>query len=371
MYASWSMFPYDRPLPRPIVTAHGVYRLRSGLLLQAHDGDGFAGLGDSSPLPGFSSETREDVQRRWEAIRAQVEQAPVPQTRDELAGLSSTLERWTDGLPSLRFALETALADLSARRAGIPLARWLAPQSADRVEVNALLSAIDADSLRAQARAAVRSGYHTFKIKAAVGPVPRDVERTMAVRNEVPTAAIRIDANGGWTPSQASHAFASLRDAALEFIEQPFPIGFASQAHALSQEFGIPLALDEEAGSVDAALWLIREHLCDVVVTKPMIIGGLVNAMRLADTARQVGIRVTFTSSWESDVGLAATLHLAAAVGPTVGACGLSTAGMIAEELVEPALRIDNGYLAIEGHHGLGLTLCPPQRENAGNFPKP
>ena len=363
MNCEWSIVPYDRRLVRPIVTAHGVYQERRGFLLVVHDADGVVGLGDVAPLPGFSRETLEEVMARWLAIHEEVVRWTAPATRQQLGAMSPTLERLTAGSPSLRFGLESALADLASRRAGLSLGRWLRESAANEVEVNALLVADDPATLAGQARAAATSGFRTLKMKVAVGSVPHDLERVAAIREAVPGANLRIDANEGWTESEAREAFPRLREFGLEFVEQPLPVGEAALARRLSTIFDVPLALDEEVNTSADAMRLITERLCDGIVLKPMIVGGLLSSLSLAEAAQQAGVKVMFTSTWESDVGLAATLHLACAVGSAAtrrGACGLSTAGMIADGLVEPALRISGGRLSTAGQVGLGLQLSRP-----------
>jgi len=360
MNGHWSIIPYNRRLAGPIVTAHGVYRERSGFLLTVRDADGVVGLGDVAPLPGFSSETLEDVTAQWLVVRDEVARLATPATRPEFSATSSHLERLTQGFPSLRFGLEAALADLASRRAGLSLGRWLNGNAMDEVEVNALLTGDEPDALAEQARTAFAAGFRTFKMKVAVGSVQHDLERVTVVREAVPEANLRLDANEGWTEPDLKEAFPRLRELNLEFVEQPLRVGEAALARKFSRMFDIPLALDEEINNSADAARLITERLCDGVVLKPMVVGGLQCSLSLAETAQKAGVKVIFTSTWESDAGLAATLHLACAVGSTAGACGLSTAGLIAEGLVEPALRIRAGRLSTAGQVGLGLQLSQP-----------
>jgi len=315
------------------------------------------GLGDVAPLPGFSLETLEDTLAQWSMIHQEVSRWNTPATVKQLSEMSPSLERATVGVPSLRFGLESALADLASRRAGLSLGKWLCEDATEEVEVNALLAGDDPDVLANNARMASIEGFQTFKIKVAVGSVQQDLKRVMAVRNSAPQANIRLDANEGWTESRLQEALPLLSDMRLEFLEQPLPVGQADLARSLLMRFGVPLALDEEVSNRADASRLIADRLCDGVVLKPMVLGGLLNSLALAELARQAGVKVIFTSTWESDVGLAATLHLACAIGPTAAACGLSTAGMIAEDLVEPALKIADGHLSTASHMGLGLHL--------------
>ncbi len=313
------------------------------------------GLGDLAPLPGFSKENLDEARLRWEAIWGRVSRWGAPETPEELAALSSELDEATTEVPSLRYALELALADLAARRAGVGLAQWLSPDAHDDIEVNALLHSDDPVTLAAQAQGAFTNGFRTFKIKVAVKPVALDIERVTAVRAAVPEANLRLDANEGWSEGQMAEAFPSFSKLRLEFVEQPLPVGQAALARRYSREYGIPLALDEEIGSVEDAKRLIAEGMCDGVVLKPMIGGGLLENLSLARLGHQAGVKVIFTSTWESDVGLAGTLHLACAAGLAAAPCGLSTAGMISDGLVRPPLAIREGTLSLRGMIGIGV----------------
>lgn len=354
---NWTAVPYTCRLPRPIVTAHGEYRDRSGFLLLARGEDGAIGLGDVAPLPGFSRESLDQAQSQWEMIRHEVSRWVAPESSRELADLSPELERLTADVPSLRYAVELALADLAARRAAMEMARWLSGAASPDIEVNFLLSGDDPAVLAEQARAAFANGFRTFKIKVAIRPVALDVERVKAVRDAVPTANLRIDANEGWSEGQIAEAFPMLRELKLEFVEQPLPAGNAELARRYANEYGIPLALDEEIDSIAGVQRLIANGLCDGIVLKPMTGGGLMGNLALAILAHQSGVKVIFTSTWESDVGLAGTLHLACASGSAAAPCGLSTAGMIADGLVAPPYKISHGRLSVAGRNGLGLQV--------------
>jgi o-succinylbenzoate synthase len=353
----WSTIPYKRPLPRPITTSHGVYAEREGFILCVRDRDGRYGLGDVAPLFGFSPETPDDARRQWDDIHGWVTQLDLPEDVEALGSISEDLHRVHRCYQSLQFGIETSLADLAARDAGLQLARWLNLHAGTEVEVNALLHAKTADQLRVQAIERMKAGYRTFKLKVGSASVADDVERIIAVRDAAPGASIRIDANAAWDESRFRDICAQIVDLGLEFVEQPLPVGEAATAHQISGEFGVRLALDEEAESMEDAERLIEQRLCDVLVLKPMIVGGLTGCLRLATMAEHFGIDVVFTSVWESDVGLAATLHLAAACHNVSRASGLSTAGMIAEGLVRPALRIERAKIKVSAQPGLGLEL--------------
>ena len=360
-----SMIGYQQALPRPIATAHGIYTQREGFLVHVAEPPSLYGLGDVAPLPGFSPETVNDAYQQALDLPERISHfcEVTSLAVDSPENLSSVMadfwSGWPDCVPSLRFGVETALADLAARRANLPLARWLNPNAASRVPINALLSDDDPHALAEQVHARWAAGYRTFKLKAGIGSVARDCARAAAVHAAAPEARLRVDVNESWNAGQLCRALEGLQGIGLEFIEQPFPRGGAASAHTLCRRFEIKLALDEEVDSMEAAQRLVDQHLCDVLVLKPMILGGIIPCLQIADHARERGIDVIYTSSWESDVGVAATLHLAASWGPRLAAAGLSTAGMIGEGLIDALLAIAGGEIAIRQSPGLGLALAP------------
>jgi o-succinylbenzoate synthase len=334
-----------------------VYSEREGFLLRVRGHGGLYGLGDVAPLFGFSPESPDDARQQWNALRGRVEQLNLPESVQAISYISMDLQREHGCCQSLLFGIEVSLAELAAKTTGVELARWLNPDAGNEIEVNALLHAPDSSELQRQAIEKAEAGYRTFKLKVGSAPITNDVARIRAVRDAVPSGNIRIDANAAWDARRFRDLCGQIAPFGLEFVEQPLPIGEAQHARDISSEFGVPLALDEEAESGEDAQRLIEQRLCDVLVLKPMVVGGLIECLRLAKLAEMSQIGVVFTSVWESDVGLAATLHLAAACRGVSRAAGLSTAGIIAAGLVGPALRIERGRLHVPARPGLGLEL--------------
>jgi len=69
-------------------------------------------------------------------------------------------------------------------------------------------------------------------------------------------------------------------------------------------------------------------------------------------------MRVTVATLFESGVGVAAALHLAAIV-PGDRAHGLSTAGQLASDLLTEGLPIHGGRMAVPSGPGLGVAIDP------------
>ena len=312
--------PYRLPLLRPLHTSRGVLRVREGFHVLVHEGE-LTGRGDAAPLPEMGTESLAECLLQLK--RARPDALP--------------------GTPAARCGVEQALLDLEAQRRGVPLARLLDPAAPLRVLASALLSEEGIPALAREAQDAVAEGFGTLKLK--VGRED-DYARAAVVRDASgPSALLRLDANGAWTADEALRKLLDLAPLRIELCEQPTP--------DLRGLEGSPVAVAADemvASDPDGALERAR-----ILVLKPMILGGLVPALRLARRAHERGRQVIVTASLESAVGRAGAAHLAAAVlalGPQPAA-GIATGRLFAEDAEAFAPR--RGVLEIPERAGLGL----------------
>lgn len=378
--------PYTRRLSRPIVTSHGEYRERKGFILVIEDIDGLIGVGDAAPLPGLSPDTIELCESALgELIKARgghqigeqsfirhfptsareyfADRDPVASPVRPLVSFIEDYQSLVLGLlpasAAMMFAAATALGDLKARVKVAPLSQAMRKDSASQIPINGLITEKSVDGIARQAKLLDAQGYSSFKIKVGLDHAGDDVERIQVVCDAAPHARLRLDANGGWGSQWADIVLSKIPLNHVEFIEQPFARGQWEASRLLAKKFHVRLALDEDVQTIDEAKELIKNRACDVLVLKPMVLGRLYQCVLLAEQAKEAGIEVIYTSSWESDIGVAATLHLAAALGPNPPAMGLSTAGMIAEGIVMNPLKIESGFLKVPKGPGLGMELAP------------
>src|SRR6185312_16065659 len=91
----------------------------------------------------------------------------------------------------------------------------------DTVPVNATVPAVPAAGV--EAVLASFDAVHTVKVKVAERgqTLHDDVARVAEVRRLLPRAAVRVDANAGWTHDQALAGLAALAGFDLQYAEQP------------------------------------------------------------------------------------------------------------------------------------------------------
>lgn len=366
------MAPYSLPLPRPWRTAEGERRYREGALVALRAEGGEEGLGEAAPLAGRTESLkrcREALERAAAALGT--ERPALDETLGWLEARLPELRPTPDGARAARAALATALFDLRAREAGVPLARWLAARSrlgepaATRVPVNASLPAGSPDETVEAARRAVAGGFRCLKLKVGRDP-DGDLERVRAVRDAVGTEIdLRLDANGAWTVAEAPRRLESLAPLGIEYVEQPLPAGSDGESRAtalaelgrLREASPIPLAADESASHPAAARAVLEWRAADVLILKPATLGGPDVALDVALRARRAGVEVVVTSALDGVVGRLAALHTAAALGPELRACGLATGGFLAAEVAEGEERLEAGSLSVPAGPGLGARL--------------
>ena len=293
--------PYRLRLAQPLRTARGVMESRQGYLVLAHEG-GLVGRGEALGLP----------------------------------------EEFPDS-PAARFAMELALLDLQAQRAGVPLARLLDPRAVLQIPTGALLCAESMPELAREVRRATAEGYSTLKLKVGTQD---DYARAAVVRDAAgPSVKLRLDANGAWDAPAALRNLGELAALGIELCEQP-----TEDLRDLAGSL-VPVAADELVAS-DAEAALSRAQ---IVVLKPMALGGVLPALQLARRAVQRGLQVIVTTSLEGAVGRAGAAHLAAAVlalGPQPAA-GLATGRLLAEDLCADPLAPRSGVVRIPDKPGL------------------
>lgn len=329
--------------------ARGSWRERWGLLLEVQDADGFHGIGEASPLPGYSPETLEAAQAaldHWEAKgppRLDETSPLLPQIRTEI-------ETIDPAVPSARFAVETALLDLAGRRLGKPMWSLLGAESPSPVPLAALLRLREPKAAIAEIQAVLARGITTVKVK--VGR-PGDLELLAAVRATF-GSSLRLDANGAFTPENVGERLAALARFEPELIEEPV----SGAALFDLRESPIPVAADESLrlpGAWERLEPLRRRGLLRAVVLKPMMLGGGLACLDLAHRAAEFGIGAIITHLFDGPVALAAATQLALSLPGERLACGLDRHPGLA---AWPAIEIGwlgEGEIVASSSPGLGL----------------
>jgi o-succinylbenzoate synthase len=249
-------------------------------------------------------------------------------------------------------ALDQARLDIEGQRTRRSIAAILSPDPRPSIAVNALIFARDIEASATEAAEAVARGFGTVKLKVAVGPPERDIERIAEVRARIGAEArIRIDANGGWDEETALQVLRSIERYDIEYVEDPV----AGDPSAIRGGTGIAIASD--APTRDRALGVIAEKGADVLILKPALVGGIRAAHEIACRAIDAGIGVVITSVFETAVGVAGGVHLAASLPGPERAHGLATVCLLEDHPVRGLEAPHDGMIPTPMLPGLGIDL--------------
>ena len=332
--------------------ARQTWPKRSGLLLELVAGS-HRGLGEASPLPGYSSDTLEEAEGALATLDRHALALALEQEHP-LEALAAAAKLVPAGQSAARMALETAVLDLRGRQCGQSAPQLLAAEpGAERSLAwlaGVVVAAQEQATLLASIRGAVRAGYTHFKLKlGATGKLREELTVVQGLRGALGGAVrLRLDANQAWSEADARAACRALEGLDIEFIEEP------CRAPSRLLATGIPIALDEslrDRNPQDLTTLARRASAC-VVILKPMVHGGLTRCLAMARQAHALGLGVVISHSFDGPVALIAAAALALAL-PTRMAQGLAPHGGLAA-WPEVPLPILGGKLRDWSSPGLG-----------------
>ncbi len=328
---------------RPIATSYGELRERPLVVVTLTGADGVSGRGEAAPLEPYDGVSIARVESALERYAAVIEEHG-----DELNGAQLVDAcRGVEDLPQALAAIDLALWDRAGRIRETPLAALITDDPAASVPVNATLSALDRAGVAAQAAASAADGFACLKLKVAVGD---DAGRVAAARAAAgPDVALRLDANGGWDVDQAVRTIDALAPAGLELVEEP--VHGLRRVREVRERVAVRVAIDETAAEHGA----LGAGVADAVCLKISRCGGVSGLLAAATLVRASGAEPYVASSYDGPLGIAAGVHVAAALasrGP-VPPCGLATLDLFAG--LDPALAVRNGQIEVPRRAGLGV----------------
>jgi len=204
-----------------------------------------------------------------------------------------------------RNALDCAFWDLEAKISGkrawelanIPLAHEVTTSFTISLDTPAAMAA----AAKANATAPI--------LKLKLGGDDPDLARVKAVREAAPAARLLIDANESWTSDHYCKVAPSLRQFGVELIEQPFPADADGVLETLDHP--IPICADESCHTTaDLPHLKNRYEMVNVKLDKT---GGLTEALRLTEHAREAGFKLLIGCMVCTSLGIAPARLLASA----------------------------------------------------------
>lgn len=337
------IIPRTLHFKQPAGTSRGVYHIRKVWYLVLQETEtGRYGIGECAPLPALSCD---DIPDYEDVLTCHCQQS-AEQGRIDYDALRP--------YPSILFGLETAFRHLHAGS----LRFWDTPFSRGEqgIPINGLIWMGNFDEMYRRIEEKMKAGFRCIKVKIGAIDFDQELELLAHIRQHFSPDQIelRVDANGAFSPVDASGKLERLSRFQLHSIEQPIRAGHWAEMSKLCENTPIPIALDEELIGInhpERKAQLLDTIRPQYIILKPSLHGGLKGAEEWIRLAGERGIGSWVTSALESNVGLNSIAQWCATLNPQMPQ-GLGTGQLFTDNIPYP--------LAIQGDC---LWFLPEQTE--------
>lgn len=331
-----SYSPYILHFKEPAGTSRGVYRERKVWYITIREeGTPYFGIGECAPLPRLSCDDTPDYQEILaKACHLLSQSGSIPY---------ADLQHY----PSILFGMETAMLSFQASQAGrSPLCLYdnNFSRGEQGITINGLVWMGTFDEMLRRMHQKVDQGFRCVKIKVGAIDWERELQLIRVLREHFPPDVIelRLDANGGFSNTNALERLCELAPFGIHSIEQPIAQRQWQEMADICRRSPIPIALDEELIGVNEKAEKIR--LLDTIkpqyiILKPSLHGGISGSEEWMSLARERNIGYWATSALESNIGLNAIAQWCAEQHPTLPQ-GLGTGQLFTDNTSAPQLDI-------------------------------
>ncbi|MDE8588586.1 L-talarate/galactarate dehydratase [Arthrobacter sp. NQ4] len=252
-------------------------------------------------------------------------------------------------------AVDIALYDLKAKRAGLPLAKLLGSYRDSVRTYNTSGGFLNAtlEEVKARATQSIEEGIGGIKIKVGLPDSKEDLRRVAGIRDHIgPDVPLMVDANQQWDRATALRMGRRFEEFDLVWIEEPLDAyDFEGHAH-LAQVLDTPIATGEMLASVAEHKGLIAANGCDIIQPDAPRVGGITQFLRLAALADERGLGLAPHFAMEIH------LHLAAAYPREPWVEHFDWL----DPLFNERLETKDGRMIVPDRPGLGVTLSDQAR---------
>ena len=263
--------------------------------------------------------------------------------------------------------IDIALWDLMGQACGQPVSRLLGGNFRDRIRPYGSILFDEPGPLKTALEQTVARGFRAIKLgwrpfgrrdRATDELLVRTARET--VGDEV---ALMVDAGGSeqfWPHgvNWARETARMLADYGIEWFEEPLPPDDIQGFVELTRSSPVPIASGEVLTRRQSFLPWIEQRAVDIIQPDTTKSGGLSESRRIAQWAYDHNVQLV-SHGWNTAVGLAADLQLAAAI-PVARSVEYLTPCAYIEDLLDRPFEVDDeGYLPIPAEPGLGRRLDP------------
>ena len=298
------------PLTDSLKVAFATVDYMESVLIQVTTDEGLVGYGEASPFAPVTGETVDGVI----AVLDIFKQGLIGMNPLDIEAVHAMMDGVIVGNGSAKCAVDLAMYDLMGKAAGQPVYKLLGGY-ANQVQNDMTIGISTPEAMAAQAKKLVtESGYRILKIKAGID-YHEDIRAMKLIREAVgPKIRLRVDANQGYSVSDAVCALEGFKEYGIQAVEQCLPHwDLEGSAFIRRKVNGIQIMLDESIHEPVDAARACRLGAADIFNIKLMKCGGLYPAVKINSIAEANGVTCMVGCMLETRLAITAGLSLVAA----------------------------------------------------------
>jgi len=305
----------------------------------AYHRDGITGHGEGAPIVRYH-EDAESARKAVESVRELLLNANPMQFSKVMAEVFGRVPGEWAG----KAAMDIALMDWVCQKLGIPLYSYFGLDPRD-APVTTFSIGIDTPEITKQ-KTREAAEYPILKVKVGLATDEPTIEAVRSVTDK----PLRVDANEGWKDKEeAVRKINWLEKQGVQFIEQPLPAEMIEETRWIRSRVHIPVIADEACQRASDIPKL--KEAFDGVNIKLDKSGGVLEAFRMIQVAKSLGMKTMLGCMISSSVTVTAAAHLSS----LVDFADLDGNLLISNDPFR-GVRVEKGKLILPNKPGLGLT---------------
>jgi O-succinylbenzoate synthase len=336
--------------------SNGSVDRKESIVIALHAGE-FVGYGEASPMSGpfYSSETPETT---WNALANDLIPDLLSRTIQSPVEYADLLNEYK-GEPFARAGIEGVVWDLTAKRIHTSIDALLGASSKP-IPSGAAIGIFDTiEELLQRIDQYLKEGYQRVKIKIMPG---WDVEPLKAIRGRFGDIPLMVDANSAYQWPQHREVLCGLDDFGLMMIEQPLASDALREMGELARTIKTPICADESAESLERLEEIIQYRSASIINIKVQRVGGLWNAKRMLERAREAGLKCWLGTMPELGIASTQALALASLDGFEYPTDIEASARWYIDDIIDPPITIDKEGFIVKPETGYSVDRAKLER---------
>ncbi|MBL4628380.1 MAG: muconate cycloisomerase [Roseicyclus sp.] len=313
---------------------------------------GATGYGEAAPWVVFTG----SVEATYAALDRYIRPLVLGRRVGDHAAIMEDARAAVAHCTEAKAALDTALYDLRARIAKVPVWALLGGRCRDHIPLSCSIADPDFDKDLVLMQRLRSDGVAIIKLKTGFKGHRFDMMRMERLRADFAEFDIRVDYNQGLHHDIALACVKDIASFRPTFIEQPVKAHLRSLMARIRDAIEVPLLADESLfGPEDMAG---HPDIADGVSVKIMKSGGLLRAQTVARMAAARGMSAYGGDMFEAGLGHLAGTHMIAATPEITLGCEFYQASyFLTDDILASPFPVQDGQVVVPNTPGLGIEV--------------